>query len=115
LRARKDRSLCIPYQAQGRCSGFYPDFLIVRKADKGLLIDIAEPHDIRHEDSWSKVKGLAEYDAKHGHLSGRIFFAIFDKEARFKTLNLNDLDTQNRMSRLSSAAELQNVFQMIDS
>lgn len=44
---------------------FFPDFLFVREADGGLVVDIVDPHDHTKPDAVSKAKGLSDYARKH--------------------------------------------------
>ena len=50
----------------------YPDFIILRRAGKRVIVDLLEPHDIARTDAVYKAKGLARYAEKHGEFYGRI-------------------------------------------
>ena len=51
---RKPWSLCVPYEKMGQTLPMYPDFIVVRRADRGeYIVDLLEPHRTDLEDVWS--------------------------------------------------------------
>jgi type III restriction enzyme len=68
---RKDWALTIPYGV-GEAKPLYPDFLVFRRDRGKIVVDILDPHDPTRDDWYPKVRGLAQYAAKHWTLFGRI-------------------------------------------
>lgn len=69
---RKPWSLELPYSVSGKIKSMYPDFVVIRKDKKGLVVDILEPHDSSLKDNIDKAKGMAEFAEKHWDLFGKI-------------------------------------------
>lgn len=84
---RKDWALTIPYRIMGEVRPMYPDFLTFRRVRGRLVVDILDPHDPTRDDWLPKVKGLAEYAAKHWASFGRIE-ASFVEKREIRRLNL---------------------------
>jgi hypothetical protein len=55
---RKPWSLAVPYEINGEWKPLYPDFLIVRKQSKGLVVDLLDPHLISLEDARPRPPAL---------------------------------------------------------
>ena len=87
----------------------YPDFLIVRKIDGDYIVDILEPHDPSRRDNIGKAKGLAEY-AKQNSGVGRIQL-IRKFEENFQRLDLSKGEIREKISRISTNNELDNIFE----
>jgi type III restriction enzyme len=96
---RRDWALCVPYEMGGVTKPFFPDFAVVRKAGKGFVVDILEPHNDSYVDALPKAIGLAKFAEEHGEEFGRFIFArkvgnnwqyadMSDKETRDKTLKM---------------------------
>ncbi|WP_293728387.1 DEAD/DEAH box helicase family protein [uncultured Phascolarctobacterium sp.] len=67
--AKKDWSLCLPYEIDGQVKGFYPDFIIVRSDPQiDYVIDILEPHSDDFKDNLAKAKSLAKYVEDEPHV-----------------------------------------------
>ncbi len=84
---RKDWALTIPYRIMGEVRPMYPDFLVFRQVAERLVVDILDPHDPTRDDWLPKVKGLAEYAAKHWASFGRIEANFVEKKV-IRRLNL---------------------------
>lgn len=67
---RKRWALSYAYDYGGVRPGF-PDFLVFRSSDSGIIVDILEPH-LDHGDSLAKAKGLAAFALRYGKAFGRI-------------------------------------------
>ena len=105
---RREWALCIPYELAGK-KPFYPDFVIVRKSGKGLVVDILEPHDDGRTDTWAKAKGLAEFADKHGMDFGRIVIAR-RKDKTWHMADVNDMRTRAKARKMQSASDLESLF-----
>ena len=60
-RDRQPWALCIPYEMGGSWKSCYPDFLIFRKKDGQIIVDIVDPHLTSIEDAPQKASALAKY------------------------------------------------------
>jgi len=108
---RKEWSLSIPYEdSAGRIRAFYPDFLIVRSNEDGLVVDLIEPHQIDLADAPFKARGLAKYAEKHGNQFDRIEFVTV-KDARIRRLDMTKEDLRERIKAVSTREHLEQLFQ----
>jgi type III restriction enzyme len=100
--------------AQLRLSGewraLYPDFLVVRKAGKNLVVDILDPHLLSLEDAPAKAAGLAKFAAKHSDGFGRIELIIIDENDKMKRLDLSDETVRDRVKAVISHQHLKQLF-----
>lgn len=113
--SRQSWSLRIPYEMEGKCREFYPDFIIVRTdPDLGYLVDILEPHNPGFKDNLGKAKGLAEYAANEPRID-RIQLIRVGKDAagnnRFKRLNLASGSIRNKVLSAINTDELDHIFE----
>jgi type III restriction enzyme len=108
---RKPWSLCVPYELGGVWRPLYPDFLVVRHVDGGLIVDLLDPHMLDLADAPAKAAGLAKYAAKHAHEFGRIELIIIEGE-RIKRLNLVDERVRNRVRGVSDVEHLRQLFDL---
>ncbi len=106
---RRPWSLCVPYRVGGEWSPLYPDFIIVRRVGKELVIDIIDPHGLDLGDAASKAAGLAEYAAKHGHEFGRILLVICEG-AELRSLDLADETVRNRVKAVQTTEHLRQLY-----
>ena len=107
-------AMCIPYHKEnGEIHTMFPDFLIIRREGNEYVVDILEPHDPERRDNIGKAKGLAEY-AKQNTGIGRIQLI---REVRqndrvyFRRLNLSEGAIREKVRRVSSNNELDNIFE----
>lgn len=105
---RREWALCIPYELAGT-KPFYPDFVIVRKSGKALVVDVLEPHDDSRTDTWAKAKGLAEFADKHGMEFGRLVIAR-KKDKMWQIADLNEAKTRAKARRMQSSSDLESLF-----
>ena len=106
---RRDWALCIPYEMAG-IKPFYPDFVIVRKSDKGFVVDVLEPHDDSRTDTWAKAKGLAIFADEHGMDFGRLIIAR-KKNNQWQFADVNEKDTRDKARKMGSSADLNSLFE----
>ena len=107
---RKPWSLVIPYQHNGEWKPLYPDFLVVRKAGKNLVVDLLDPHALHLEDAPAKAAGLAQFAAKHGHEFGRIELIIVEGD-RIKRLDLQDEEVRDRVKAVQDHSHLKHLYE----
>ncbi len=106
---RKTWALCVPYEDGGEDRAMYPDFLLVRKDGKRLVVDIIDPHSINLADSPAKAAGLARFAAKHGHKFGRIDLILLDNKS-WKRLDLTDEVVRQKVLGVKLPAEMKKLF-----
>ncbi|TCI50359.1 type III deoxyribonuclease [Exiguobacterium sp. SH5S13] len=111
---RKEWSLCIPYESNGRSIPMYPDLLIVRKDDSGFIFDILEPHDPSRKDNYPKAVGLAKFAKMHWDVYGRIELIREkpgdDGKKHYYRLDMGEITTQAAVLSISSNEELDRIF-----
>lgn len=108
---RKQWALQLPYDDGARVLPMFPDFLVVRREDSGLVVDILEPHSSALADSWKKAKGLAKYAQAHSLAPdlGRVELIRLHR-GEIKRLRLNDPETQKNVLGTDSNAALDLLF-----
>ncbi len=105
---RRDWSMCIPYE-MGVTRGFYPDFIIVRKSNKGFVVDILEPHDDTRTDTIPKAIGFAKFADKHGEEFGRLVIARKVGE-QWQLVDMKDKPTREKTKQMQPASDLESLF-----
>lgn len=105
---RRDWAFCVPYE-MGGAKPFYPDFVIVRKKDKGFVVDILEPHDDTRADTWAKAKGLAVFADEHGMDFGRLIIGR-KKGSQLQVADMNDPATRDKARKMQSQNDLESLF-----
>lgn len=99
----------MPYEDGGEDRPMYPDFLLVRKQGKGLVVDIIDPHSIGLADSPAKAAGLAKFAAKHADRFGRIDLILLDRKT-WKRLDLTDEIIRQKVLGVKLPAEMKKLF-----
>lgn len=96
---RKDWSLTIPYRMGNEVKPLYPDFLVFHKVKGRVVADLLDPHDPGRDDWLPKVKGLAEYAAKHWQRFGKIEASFVERRVVHR---LNLAVEHNRVRALNA-------------
>ncbi|WAR45109.1 DEAD/DEAH box helicase [Methylomonas rapida] len=107
--ARKPWSFTIPYEYNGAVQPMFPDFLVIRKQDDVLIVDVLEPHGSALADSWAKAVGLAKFASKHGDRVGRIEL-IRVEGSHIKRLDVNDNHNRQKVLAVNSNQHLDQLF-----
>jgi type III restriction enzyme len=107
---RRDWALCVPYEMAGEIRGFYPDFVIVRRNGKALVVDIVEPHDPGKTDTIPKAIGLAKFADEHGEEFGRMIIASKQGE-RWLVADLSNKTTRERIKTLQPANTIDCLYE----
>lgn len=107
--ARKDWSLCIPYELGGEDKPLYPDFIILREEEDSLVADLLDPHSPGLGDAWAKAAGLAKYAASHGEDYGRIESIMVDRGA-IRRLDLLDEGTRTAVRNVTNNEQLKALY-----
>ena len=105
---RRDWALCIPYEMSGM-KAFYPDFIIVRKSNKGFVVDVLEPHDDTRTDTIPKAIGLAKFAEEHGEKFGRLIIAR-KKGGLWQIVDVNKNDTRDRVIKMGNSTNIESLF-----
>ena len=110
---RKPWALCIPYEMDNEQKPMYPDFLIVRNTDHGMVLDILEPHNPQKDDNLPKAKGLARYAASEQRIGRvqliRIVNGIGGSKV-IKRLDMTDSLVRDKVLHCTSQEELNSLF-----
>jgi type III restriction enzyme len=111
---RKPWSMEISYGKGGDIRPMFPDLIVVRQTEKGLLVDILEPHDPSLSDNFEKAVGLAKFAEKHGALFGRIQMIRKERSPAggdyFVRLEINKQITIERLRPVTSNPQLDQIF-----
>jgi type III restriction enzyme len=110
---RKPWSLEIPYESGGNIRPMFPDLVVVRKVQGGIVVDILEPHDPSLGDNFEKAVGLAKFADKHGALFGRIQLIRKQVTAgieHFVRLEINTTQTIKKILLITSNPQLDDFF-----
>ena len=106
---RRDWAFCVPYEHGGE-KPFYPDFLIVRKTETGLSVDILEPHDSSRLDTWAKVKGLAKFADEHEVTFGRLMVGRKVGDL-LQVVDVSDHQVREKARKMGAPADLEALFE----
>ena len=106
---RKSWALCLPYEEGGEDLPVFPDFLLVRKEGRRLVVDIIDPHSIALADAPAKASGMARFAAKHADKFGRIDLILLDKKD-WKRLDLTDEVVRQKVLGVKLPAEMKKLF-----
>ncbi len=105
---RKEWAIAVPYK-DPTWKPFYPDFVIVRRQGKNLVADMIDPHNSKFDDTWAKIKGLAEFADKHGVQFGRLEIVIVEA-GLLKRIDVNDPMVRKKARKLQSNNEVDGLF-----
>ena len=106
--AHRDWAFRIPYE-RGAVKRFWPDFLILRQAGEGYVVDMLERCDESRPLSWAKAKGLASFAQEHAPAFGRVMVGR-KVGSTLQALDLAVPQHRARALQISTQAELQALF-----
>lgn len=106
---RRPWAFGISYEKGGQPATMYPDFLVFRKVGRHIVTDILEPHSTSQADSVSKVRGLANFAAKHRDRFGRIEF-LDRVDGELTRLDLRDPVVQQRAKTVEGIDSLRQML-----
>jgi len=110
---RKPWSLCVPRKDGEKWVGVYPDFIVFRRTDGGIIADVIDPHLLSDEFAPARARALAEYAANHADDFGRfelIIYADSDDPVGHR-LDLCDEDTRKKVAQVTTHAHLRHLFE----
>ena len=88
----------------------YPDFLVIRKQGRGLVVDIIDPHSISLADAPAKAAGLAKFAAQHADKFGRIELVMLDGSTA-KRLDLTHEIVRKKVQGIKLPDALRKLFE----
>lgn len=104
-RASQD-SLGIVYEDAGQSRIVRPDFLFFsQQSDGSIAVDIVDPHGPQYADSIPKLRGLARYAERFGHLYRRIE-VIAQIAGQYRVLDLKEKNVRDSVDASESARAL---------
>jgi type III restriction enzyme len=106
---RKEWALTIPYEVDGEERAMYPDFLVVRRVNNELVVDIIDPHSIGLADAPAKAAGIAKFAAQHADAFGRIELILLDG-AKEKRLDLTNESVRNKVRAVNTIEFLRSLM-----
>ena len=68
FRKLRGQCLCIPYRFGGKNRRYYPDFVVLTKTGKVVIIEVKPIADMATKQNLKKYKALAKYCKQHGYL-----------------------------------------------
>ena len=97
--------LAVPYYRGEDVHLMYPDLIVFRRSETGLVADILDPHWLK-DDAAAKVKGLADYAEEHADAPlGRVeAIAVIDK--RIRRLDLSDEQNRSAVRACDTSLEV---------
>jgi len=105
-RASQD-SLGVTYENDGEIKIVRPDFIIfARLPDGSIAADIVDPHGTQFGDAIPKLRGLAAYAEKHGHVFRRID-AIAKVGEQYRVLDIKEPSVR---AAIESAISIKNLY-----
>ncbi len=90
----------------GHWSRVCPDFLFFHGDRENMKVSIVDPHGHHLADALPKLRGLAEFAAKHGESFHRIESVAQMKDGTLRVVDLTDPDTRNAITEAVDAAHL---------
>ena len=114
--------LAVPYSKGGDTHLMYPDMIVFRQSDDGLVADILDPHGLHLADAVAKAHGLAVYAKDHkgpplGRVEAIAKVAIKQRSGvvkkRMRRLDLSDPDNQNAVMGCDSIEKVQEIMASI--
>lgn len=110
----KPWSLEIPCEVGAEVRPMFPDFVLVRRARSGLVVDILEPHDPSRDDNVDKARALARFAERHGGQFGRIQLIRKRRTAgggaQIVRLEINRRDAWQQVLLVTTATQLDRLF-----
>ncbi len=105
------RSLRVPYDTGGGYGKLYPDFIVLHEdAKKNVRPSIIDPHGHHLADAPDKLRGLADYAAKHGTEYARIVAVIKNAAGDFRQLDLKDETVRTALKDVHNQDDIESVF-----
>jgi len=105
---RRHYAFCVPYE-MGGIKPFFPDFAVVRRAGKGFVVDILEPHNDSYVDALPKAIGLAKFAEEHHEEFGRLIFARKKRE-KWEFADMCEKTTCEKTLKMQPGSDIGGLF-----
>jgi hypothetical protein len=100
-------ALAIAYRdGQGRWRRMCPDFLLFHGDEGGVKVSIVDPHGHHLGDALPKLRGLAEFAAKHGDAFHRIEAVARLDDGKLRVLDLEEESVREAVGKAEDAKAL---------
>jgi type III restriction enzyme len=103
-------AFCVPWLDSGVWRPFYPDFLVVRETNGGLVVDVIDPHDHTRPDAVGKAQGLSKFANEHGDLLGHVDLVAKVKR-RYRRLHLEQAAVRAEVDGIKTGPELAALYE----
>jgi type III restriction enzyme len=108
--SRKTYSLRIPYEnEEGGKSGVYPDFIVFRQTEHGIVADIVDPHLTKLTDAAPKAKGFAVFVRDNPEAFSRVII-MRKKNGVMQSLDIKDEKVLEQMLTVKDNAHLGTIY-----
>lgn len=105
------RAVAVPYTVGGESKTMYPDFVVFRKTDDGIVSDLVDPHDPSRSDTAPKWAGLAAYAAMHKDKLGQVLAVIkSNDDDQMWSLDLRNPHVKAALDKATSEADIRQLF-----
>jgi type III restriction enzyme len=103
-------AFCVPWLDSGVWRPFYPDLLLVRRENGGLVVDVVDPHDHTRPDAVGKAQGLSKFANEHGDLLGHIDL-LAKVKGRYRRLHLDQAAVRAEVDAIKTGPELAALYE----
>lgn len=98
-------SLAIAYEDSHAWKALRPDFLFFSESDRGIVVDIVDPHGTHLSDALPKLKGLAQFAEDYGDEFRRIE-SIAEADGKLRVLDLMRPVVRDAIEKATDAKSL---------
>ncbi|MGQ4534589.1 DEAD/DEAH box helicase [Dermabacteraceae bacterium P13115] len=98
-------SLAIPYEENRSWKALRPDFLFFSETDRGIVVDIVDPHGTHLSDALPKLRGLAQFAADYGSEFRRIE-SVAEAGGRLRVLDVGKPAVREAIAQATDAKSL---------
>lgn len=108
--SRKPYSFRIPYEnEEGGISALYPDFIVFRQTEHGIVADIVDPHLTKLTDAAPKAKGLAVFVRDNPEAFSRVVI-MRKKDGKMQSLDIKGDKVLEQMLTVKDNAHLGTIY-----
>ena len=98
-------SLAIAYEDNHSWKALRPDFLFFSETDRGIVVDIVDPHSTHLSDALPKLKGLAQFAADYGSEFRRIE-SVAEANGKLRVLDIGRPAVREAIAQAKDAKAL---------
>lgn len=98
-------SLAIAYEDNRSWKALRPDFLFFSETDRGIVVDIVDPHSTHLSDALPKLKGLAQFAADYGSEFRRIE-SVAEADGKLRVLDIGRPAVREAIAQAKNAKAL---------